>query len=94
MQFWKDLWEYVDLEPPTELGRVLGRDRLAEQIDGKTVVTFDMSEYVQRACDVCQALPGAKPSKAVAIPFLPDGSLPRADSASEGELASKTCSVQ
>ena len=92
-QFWKDLREHIELEPPTELGRVLGRDHLTEQIDGKTVVTFDMSEYAQQACDMYQALPGAKPFKAVAAPFLSDGSLPLADSTSKGELASKACSV-
>lgn len=92
-EFWAKLSQHVDLEPCSELGRVLGRQHAPITSNGVPAMAFDMEDYAQQACDLYEGLDGAKPLKHAATPFLPDGSLVEADSDNRGELASSACSV-
>ena len=82
--FWEKLAKHVDVEPPQELGRVLGRQHQSSLHEGMSVVAFDMEEYARQACDLYESLEGAKPLKHAPTPFLLDESLVDADSDSRG----------
>jgi hypothetical protein len=90
-QFWTALREKVDLEPPTELSRVLGRYHDNVLVDGVPSLAFNMCDYAKQCCELYSSLPGAKPLKHAPTPFCPDGSLVVDDDDVRGELAGDAC---
>ncbi len=103
-RFWKQLRRKVDLEPPTDLGRILGRthERMTvsshllrnppKDKDTKAVV-FNMSDYAMQCCQLYESLPGSKRLKPAATPFCSDGALVDADDDIRGQLAPNACKV-
>ena len=92
-KFWETLRKQVDLEPETDLERILGRHHDKVLIDGRECLSFNMQDYAQQACDLYQSLTGGKALKIVPTPFCPEGSLPPVDDQEEGELAGDACKV-
>ena len=56
-------------------------------------LAFGMHDYAKSCCELYTSLPGAKPLKHAASPFLPDGSLIAEDDEVRGELSSNACKV-
>ena len=83
--FWEELQRHLEIEPPSEVDRVLGR-RHVYQRGASTVMTYDMSDYCQNACDLYEQLSHRK-LKEAATPFVAEGSLLTSDWETRGQLA-------
>ena len=103
-RFWKQLCKRIDLEPPTEIGRILGRTHEKVRIPGSLLrnspgthlvdtLVFNMSDYALQCCELYESLPGAKRLKPASTPFCSDGSLVESDDKTRGELAPNACKV-
>ncbi|CAE7029195.1 GIP [Symbiodinium natans] len=83
--FWEELQKHLDIEPPSEVDRVLGRKHVYQR-EGNTVMTYDMSDYCRNACDLYEQLSGRK-LKEAATPFVAEGSLLTSDWETRGQLS-------
>ena len=83
--FWEELQRHLEIEPPSEVDRVLGR-RHVYQRGTSTVMTYDMSDYCRNACDLYEQLSHRK-LKEAATPFVAEGSLLTSDWETRGQLA-------
>ena len=106
-RFWKQLCRKVDFEPPTDLGRILGRTHEKMTIPSQLlrnqpnvcsskdtdVMVLNMSDYAKQCCELYESLPGAKRLKAAATPFCSDGALVESDDEIQGQLANSACKV-
>ena len=91
--FWKRLSEKVNLEPPEELSRFIGREHRLSRIAEGAAVNFDMRDFVQSAVDNYTQLTGQTQLKPASTPFPPEGTLPESGECERGELGDKACSV-
>ena len=85
--FWNKLSRHVKLEDIAGLGRFLGRYHEVLTVDNQRVLAFAMPDYVRSACELYEAMPGAKKLKPAPTPFVNEGSLCPDDDESKGELA-------
>ena len=85
-EFWKTLSGHLEIEPPTEVDRCLGRKHIFHHNEDSTEVEFDMVDFIQSSCDFYVELAG-KPLKEASSPYLPEGSLPLTEWESRGELS-------
>ena len=92
-RFWEELGKNVDIEDVGPLDRFLGRYSFPVNVDGMKHLAFGMHDYARSCCELYTSLPGAKPLKYAASPFLPEGSLITEDDAERGELSSNACKV-
>ena len=81
--FWKELQQYVNLDPATDFGRVLGRDHVLQ--DGSLVL--GSSDFADQCVALYQEL-RRKALKAARSPHLEDGSLSAEADAAKGQLSS------
>ena len=107
--FWEKLTRLVDIEPPEDIYRVLGRNHLL--IDApkdptepdlnaamgrlKGGMAFDMRDYARQTVALYLEVAQLKSEKLrdATTPFCPAGSLDPADDALEGELGFAACRV-
>ena len=89
--FWEELQRHLDIEPPSEVDRVLGRKHVYQR-EGNTVMTHDMSDYCRNACDFYEQLSGRK-LKEAAKPVVAEGSLLTSDWETRGQLADSASRV-
>ena len=47
-EFWRTLSEYVNLDPPTEFGRVLGRNHRLVWMDGRKALALEPSDFAKQ----------------------------------------------
>ena len=92
-RFWESLGKHIDIEPPQELERFLGRHHDVVEHDGGPALAFNMQDYVGQAVDKYQSVSGVTKLKHAPTPFVPDGSLLASDDEEAGELASAACSI-
>ena len=85
-EFWKTLSSHLEIEPPTEVDRCLGRKHVFHHSEDSAEVEFDMVDFIQSSCDFYVKLAG-KPLKEASSPYLPEGSLPLTEWESRGELS-------
>ena len=85
-EFWKTLSSHLEIQPPTEVDRCLGRKHVFHHNEDSTEVEFDMVDFIQSSCDSYVELAG-KPLKEASSPYLPEGSLPLTELESRGELS-------
>ena len=78
--FWKELQQYVNLDPATDFGRVLGRDHFLQ--NGSLVL--GSRDFAKQCIALYQELRGKAP-KAARSPHLEDGSLSVEDAAIKGQ---------
>ena len=91
-EFWAELQKHLDIEPPTEVDRVLGRKHVIQR-EGSTVMRHDMSDYCRNACELYEQLSGRKLKEAT-TPFVAEGSLLLSDWESRGQLAESASRVE
>ena len=80
--FWKTFKQYVNLDPPTEFGRVLGCNHRLVWYQGKKALALESSDCAKLYKDLAN-----KPMKAYSSPHWDDGALIPADDEVEGQLA-------
>ena len=80
--FWETLQQHINLDPPTEFGRVLGRDHVLKD---RTLI-LSSADFAKQCVQLYEELSSkkAKPSK---TPTLEEGSLVLSDSTDRGQLA-------
>ena len=107
--FWEKLTRLVDIEPPEDKYRVLGRNHLLTDAPKdptepdlnaamgrlKGGMAFDMRDYARQTVALYLEVAQLKSSKLrdATTPFCPAGSLDPADDALEGELGFAACRV-
>ena len=79
--FWKELQEYINLDPFTEFGRVLGRDH--QLVNGELIL--GSSDFTRQCISLYLELSGKK-IKVAPTPHLEEGSLLPDDDAVKGQL--------
>ena len=52
-EFWRALSEYVNLDPPNEFGRVLGRNHRLVWMDGKKTLALESSFFAKQRVQLC-----------------------------------------
>ena len=90
--FWNALQEHLELDPPTDVSRVLGRGHESSRKDNVTTCSFEMVEFVENACQMYEELTGWK-LKPAASPYLPEGSLTDLDWAERGQLSQQASRI-
>ena len=85
-EFWRALSEHVNLGPPTEFGRVLGRNHRLVWMDGKEALALESSDFAKQCVQLYSDLAN-KPIKSYASPCWDEGSLIASDDESRGQLA-------
>ena len=70
--FWQQVRKFIEIEEPTPVSRVLGRNhKIVEDEHGKRML-FDMSDFAKNACASYENVSGCT-LKTANTPFLPDG---------------------
>ena len=77
-KFWQEIEKHLEIEPPTQVERVLGRQHKFDRTNGSTKVSLEMFDFIENACAVYEDLAQCKLSTAKS-PFCPEGSLTTAD---------------
>lgn len=90
--FWNALQEHLELDPPTDVSRVLGRGHEISRKDNVTTCSFEMVEFVENACQMYEELTGWK-LKPAASPYLPEGSLTDLDWAERGQFSQQASRI-
>ena len=92
----KKLWDLIgkeiEIEPPTPVDRVLGRNHHVSRNSSGTSMEFGMTEFVQSACASYEELSGCV-LKPATTPYVPEGSLVDSDFEVRGEMASDASKV-
>jgi hypothetical protein len=57
-EFWKTLSSHLEIEPPTEVDRCLGRKHVFHHSEDSAEVEFDMVDFIQSSCDFYVELAG------------------------------------
>ena len=91
-KFWQEIEKHLEIEPPTQVERVLGRQHKFDRTNGSTKVSLEMFDFIKNACAVYEDLAQCKLSTAKS-PFCPEGSLTTADFESKGVLATSACKI-
>ena len=84
--FWEELQRYLELDPPCDVERVLGREHHIVRTQSTTKCSFQMREFIDNSCELYEELSGRK-LKPAASPFVNDGSLTVNDWESRGSLS-------
>ena len=90
--FWEALQKHLEIEPPTEVTRVLGRDHEILREGSDVTCSFEMVEFIENACQIFEELTGWK-LKPAASPYVPEGSLTDQDGVTRGELSRQASRV-
>ena len=103
--FWNQLMSEVNVEPPETIYRILGRNHVYASFDkvqgeenaalgaAPDALIFDMKGYAQQTIDLYKSVAKVDKIKPAQTPFIPDGTWPKEDEDSPGELAPKACSI-
>ena len=91
-EFWKELQQYLELESPCDVERVLGREHYIARSPTETTCTFQMKEFIDNSCELCEELSGRK-LKPASSPFVNFGSLAVNDWESRGSLSHQASKV-
>ena len=59
-EFWKELQEYLELDPPCDVERVLGREHHVNRTPTETTCSFQMREFIDNSCELYEELSGTK----------------------------------
>ena len=90
--FWQQVRKFIEIEEPTPVNRVLGRNhKTVEDEHGKRML-FDMSDFAKNACASYEDLSGCT-LKSANTPFLPDGSLVTSDFEERGSMATDASKI-
>ena len=74
--FWDKLKTMLNIEDPTPVSRVSGREHLVNRSLAETSVEDDMSDFAESACETYLKFAGGITSKHAPAPFLVDSALP------------------
>ena len=85
--FWDKVKQHIEIEDPTPVDRILGRNRKVTKNQNGTTMQFSMSDFAENACKAYEELSGCK-LKTASTPFHPDGSLVDSDFEMQGHVAS------
>ena len=89
-EFWRQLSEHIEIEPPAGLDRFLGRYHLFQDTRN---VFMHMGDYAKQAVELYLSLPGSKALKPADSPFVADGTLVQEDWEVRGALADSSAKI-
>ena len=83
--FWDKVKQHIEIEDPTPVDRILGRNHKVIKDQHGTTMQFSMSDFAENACKAYEELSGCtlKPAKTRS---LPDGSLVTSDFEERGSM--------
>ena len=84
--FWDKGKKHIEIEDPTPVDRVLGRNHKFIQTEHGTTMQFGMKDFAEDACKAYEELSGCT-LKTASTPFLPEGSLVDSDFETRGQMA-------
>ena len=85
--FWKTLKQHINLDPPTEFGRVLGRDHRLVQFEEPRALTLECSDFACQCVSLYEEISGIK-AKPFRTPNCDEGSLIASNDETRGQLSS------
>ena len=91
-EFWKELQQYLELDAPCDVERVLGREHHIGRSPTETTSSFQMKEFIDISCELYEELSGRKLTPA-SSPFVNDGSLTVNDWECRGSLSQKASRI-
>ena len=51
-KFWQEIEKHLEIEPPTQVERVLGRQHKFDRTNGSTKVSLEMFDFIECMCSV------------------------------------------
>ena len=91
--FWDKMKTMLNIEDPTPVSRVLGREHLVNRSLKETSVEYHMSDFAEPACETYLKLAGGITLKHAPTPFLVDAALPERDWEVKGALSDHAAKV-
>ena len=86
--FWDEMQCHLELDEPAEVSRILGREHSISRSKEGTTCAFEMTEFIDNCCELCEALSSRK-LKPAASPYVNDGSLSDSDWDVKGSLSAE-----
>ena len=83
---WKTLKQHINLDPPTEFGRVLGRDHRLVKFEGSRALALECSDFACQCVSLYEELSGVK-AKPFRTPNCDEGSLIASNDETRGQLS-------
>ena len=84
--FWKTLKQHINLDPPTEFGRVLGRDHRLVKFEESRALALECSDFACQCVSLYEELSGVQ-AKPFRTPNCDEGSLVASNDETRGQLA-------
>ena len=84
--FWKTLKQHINLDPPTEFGRVLGRDHRLVRFEESRALALECSDFACQCVSLYEELSGVQ-AKPFRTPNCDEGSLVASNDETRGQLA-------
>ena len=90
--FWDEMQRHLELDEPAEVSRILGREHSISRSKEGTTCAFEMTEFIDNCCELCETLSSRK-LKPAASPYVNDGSLSDSDWDVKGSLSAEASRV-
>ena len=84
--YWKTLQQHINLDPPTDFGRVLGRDHRLVKFEESRALALECSDFACQCVSLYEEVSGMK-AKPFRTPNCDEGSLIASNDHTRGQLA-------